>query len=96
MRIIAHLDMDAFFASVEEKLNPRLAGKPLAVLPAFQAPAVAVAAGHDARELTLLTPTGPTRKSLPAGASGRWALYVTKDGAAGVRVFGADGRITMI
>jgi len=31
MRVIAHLDMDAFFASVEEKLNPRLAGKPLAV-----------------------------------------------------------------
>ena len=31
MRIVAHLDMDAFFASVEEKLNPHLAGKPLVV-----------------------------------------------------------------
>lgn len=31
MRVIAHLDMDAFFASVEEKLNPHLAGRPLVV-----------------------------------------------------------------
>ena len=31
MRIVAHVDMDAFFASVEEKMNPRLAGRPLAV-----------------------------------------------------------------
>jgi DNA polymerase IV (DinB-like DNA polymerase) len=30
-RIIAHLDMDAFFASVEERDNPRLAGWPIAV-----------------------------------------------------------------
>jgi len=31
MRIIAHLDMDAFFASVEEKYTPAFRGKPLAV-----------------------------------------------------------------
>jgi DNA polymerase IV (DinB-like DNA polymerase) len=31
MRIIGHLDMDAFFASVEERDNPRLAGRPLVI-----------------------------------------------------------------
>lgn len=31
MRIIAHLDMDAFFAAVEERDNPKFRGKPLVV-----------------------------------------------------------------
>jgi DNA polymerase IV (DinB-like DNA polymerase) len=31
IRIIGHLDMDAFFASVEERDNPRLAGRPLVI-----------------------------------------------------------------
>ncbi|HCP08918.1 MAG TPA: DNA polymerase IV [Candidatus Moranbacteria bacterium] len=31
MRIIAHLDLDAFFASVEERDNPRLNGRPIVV-----------------------------------------------------------------
>jgi DNA polymerase IV (DinB-like DNA polymerase) len=31
MRIIAHLDMDAFFAAIEEREHPRIKGKPIVV-----------------------------------------------------------------
>jgi DNA polymerase IV (DinB-like DNA polymerase) len=31
MRIIAHLDMDAFYAAIEERDNPRLSGQPIVV-----------------------------------------------------------------
>ena len=90
------IDWFGLDGSVKASRSIRGAGKPVAVLPVFAAPAVAVLAGHDARELSILTPSGTVRKSLPASASGRWALYLTKEGAPGVRVFGADGRFTML
>jgi nucleotidyltransferase/DNA polymerase involved in DNA repair len=31
MRIIGHLDMDAFFAAIEERDSPQFSGKPIVV-----------------------------------------------------------------
>jgi DNA polymerase-4 len=50
LRLVAHLDMDAFFASVEEKLNPHLAGKPLVVGGDRSRRGVVSAANYPARE----------------------------------------------
>ena len=49
MRAVAHLDMDAFFASVEERLNPRLKGKPLVVGGDIERRGVVSSANYPAR-----------------------------------------------
>jgi DNA polymerase-4 len=50
VRIVAHVDMDAFFASVEEKMNPRLAGHPLAVGGDLKRRGVVSSANYEARK----------------------------------------------
>jgi DNA polymerase-4 len=50
VRIVAHVDMDAFFASVEEKMNPRLAGRPLAVGGDLKRRGVVSSANYEARK----------------------------------------------
>ncbi len=51
------LDMNAFFASAEQLLQPRLRGKPVAVVPAFTASTCCIAASYEARAFGIRTGT---------------------------------------
>jgi nucleotidyltransferase/DNA polymerase involved in DNA repair len=65
MRTIAHLDADAFFASVEQAADARLRGKPIAV--GGESRGIIASASYEARKFGVYTPmpTSRARKLCP-------------------------------
>ncbi len=54
-RVILHVDMNAYFASVEQKSNPLLLGKPLAVVADSRRRAIILTASYEARPFGIKT-----------------------------------------
>ena len=68
-RVILHVDVDAFFASVEELCDPRLRGKPVMVCGHRDTRTVVAAANYEARKYGISsgTPLGIAKVRCPNG-----------------------------
>ena len=80
MRWFVHVDMDAYFASVEQRLNPALQGKPVIVGGRPGSRGVVSTASYEARTFGIRSgmPIGEAVRRCPDGIfiTGNFALYV--------------------
>ncbi|WP_074653711.1 DNA polymerase Y family protein [Terriglobus roseus] len=62
-----HVDLNSFFASVEQQIHPEYRNRPLAVVPTFADTTVAIAASYEAKALGIKTGTrvGDMKKICP-------------------------------
>src|ERR1700733_11047672 len=77
-----HIDLNSFFASVEQQLEPKYRGRPLAVVPTMADTTCCIAASYEAKDLGIKTGTqvGEARKKCPgiiliAGNHADYAKY---------------------
>ena len=77
-----HIDLNSFFASVEQQLHPEYRARPLAVVPTFADTTVCIAASYEAKALGIKTGTlvGEAKKICPGivlveGNHGVYAEY---------------------
>jgi len=79
-RVIIHVDMNAFFASIEQKANPRLQGKPVIVGGSPHSRTVVATASYEAREYGVKTgmPLAEARRLCPQAVlvEGNSAKYI--------------------
>jgi nucleotidyltransferase/DNA polymerase involved in DNA repair len=69
-RVILHVDMDAFFASIEQRDNPAYRGKPLIVGAPPDQRGVVCAASYEARHFKV-------RSAMPSRTAARLCLVTT-------------------
>ena len=62
-----HIDLNSFFASVEQQLHPEYRGRPLAVVPTMADTTCCIAASYEAKALGIKTGTqvGEAKKTCP-------------------------------
>src|SRR5258708_8897336 len=77
-----HIDLNSFFASVEQQLHPEYRGRPLAVVPTMADTTCCIAASYEAKALGIKTGTqvGEAKKACPeivliAGNHAEYAEY---------------------